>query len=72
MDISESLSTLVADFNALRKQKAQISTLVPDILRQHAISLLEHYHSDQVIAALNITTLKIFQWCQALQLDESP
>ena len=70
MDISESLSTLATDFNACRKQKAQVSTPVPDILRQRAISLLECYHSGQVTTTLSITTLQLSQWCQVLHLDE--
>ena len=70
MDISESLSTLATDFNALRKQKVQVSTHVLDILLQLAILLLKRYNSGQVIATLRITTVQLSQWCQALKLDE--
>ena len=70
MHIPESLSTLAADFNTWRKQKAKISTPVPDSLRQRAISLLDYHQTGQVTAALRITTLQLTQWQLALQLDD--
>lgn len=70
MDTPDSLPALVADFNALRKQKAQISTPVPDSLRQRAISLLDDHQTGQVTTALRITVSQLTQWRQALQFDD--
>ena len=48
MNISESLSTIAAEFKTWRKQKAHCRTPVPNFLRERAVSLLERYQPGQV------------------------
>ena len=71
MNISESLSTLAAEFKTWRKQKAHSRTQVPNFLRERAVSLLERYQSGQVTSALCITTVQLTQWRQAFEHDDT-
>ena len=71
MNISESLSTLAAEFKTWRKQKAHSRTQVPNFLRERAVSLLERYQPGQVTSALFITTVQLTQWRQALDHDDT-
>jgi hypothetical protein len=71
MNISESLSTLAAEFKTWRQQKAHSRTQVPNSLRKRAVSLLERYQSGQVTSALCITTVQLAQWRQAVERDDT-